>query len=165
MISKIVTVIQSLVLFAVMTVGCYATYQGYKIYLDIRDRVEQMGQWIDRFAMQEKRWLRHVEDSEIRMLELKDNLEKLNEVKQPENKPVQELNKPTVLMFGSESCGPCRQWWSENAKAWMDRGWIVEKRIDESGRAIPYWRVYDGSKWIEINSRLTFDSYRQAGGR
>lgn len=177
MIGKILQVFQTLVLLAAIVGFGFVTYQGYKLYRNVADRMDQIGQWIDRFANQEKRWMKSEEriDALQKMLErlkpgeartIQDVIEEADPTPIPIDETyVQEPVKPFVVLYSIEGCGPCEQWWRDQAPQWIKAGWIVKRETSTSNRPTPYWYVWDGEKAFWIDGKLDMDSYKRAGGR
>ena len=155
---RILRSVTTLVVCAMIAFGCWGMY---RVYAAAMDRVQAVSNWIakleDIIGGHSKR-LREIENATEKIKST------LDRYKPGTNDEINQPNKPTIRMYGSDGCGPCSDWWLNESDAWRNAGWTIEKCIDESGKPIPYWIIWDGSKWIEVKTRLNFDSYKQAGG-
>lgn len=177
MIGKVFQFFQTLVLLAAIIGFGVVTYQGYKLYRGVADRMDQIGQWIDRFQNQERRWAR----CEERIDELKKLFDRIRPgesrtiedvIKEADPTPIpidqtviQKPLKPTVIMQSMEGCGPCEDWWRNNAARWEAAGWTVKRENGTDAGPFPWFRVWDGEKWLTVRDRLTLESYKRAGGK
>jgi len=69
---------------------------------------------------------------------------------------------PTITLFGDESCGPCIDWYRNDAPKWESQGWIVKKEQADGKRPRPYFLVNDGKREFWVYEKLTSDSYNRA---
>jgi hypothetical protein len=160
MIAKFLSAIQTLVLIAVLIAGAFVTYQGYRVYRAVSERLEQVDAWIKRFSDQERQWFRlgsRIEKLEVERDLAKQKKEKIEAAKLP--------LKPTVIMYSMDGCGPCETWWREQAEPWRLAGWAVRRETSTTSEPTPYWDVWDGEKWFRVAGKLNLESYRSAGGK
>ena len=69
--------------------------------------------------------------------------------------------KPTITLYGDDSCGPCVDWYRNVAPQWESQGWIVQKEPAEANRPRPYFKVFDGTREFWVNGPLTMESYNR----
>lgn len=159
---RILRSVTTLVLCAMVVAGCWGMY---RVYSAAMDRIKAVSEWISKvedIVGKHSKRLKEIESTSDRMKSIIDRY-KSGSMNTIDNniEPI----SPTVRMYGSESCGPCSDWWNNESDNWRQAGWIVEKYLDTSGKPIPYWNVWDGSKWLTIKTRLSFETYKKAGGR
>ena len=155
---RILRSITTLILCGMIAFGCWGMY---RVYSSAMERIQAISNWIskleDIIGGQSKR----LREMEIATDKIKSTLDRYRPGMKDESEQPQ---RPTIKLYGSDSCGPCSDWWLNESDAWRNAGWTIERHIDESGTPIPYWIIWDGTKWIKVKTRLDFDSYKKAGG-
>jgi len=161
-IESIASIVRSLVMFLTLALVLFVGWKGYQAWKFIEDkftRVERYLQQADEILGQHDRKF--------------STLEKLiNRIKDPVGSPELKAGsetlttslKPTVILFSLEGCGPCEQWWRDSAPEWIRAGWQLKKEISQTSQPTPYWKVWDGKKWLDFQTRLDFGAYKAAGG-
>jgi hypothetical protein len=148
-------------------------YVGYQAYSAVKTKLDAVGKWISKIdgllGDQERRF--GIFDR--RQKEFESRIRGLGEMRvgrdadSPKSDPVQpaiEAEKPTVWLYSIEGCTPCEQWWISEASKWIAAGWEVKRKMSTSNRPTPYWRVWDGVKWMEFDRTLNMQTYKKAGG-
>lgn len=162
MIESIASIFRSLVMFLTLALVVFIGWKCYQAWKVIEDRFSR----VDRYLQKADEILGQ-HDRKFSTLE-----RLISRIKDPVGSPetkasaseIQHPEKPTVILFSLDGCGPCEQWWRDRAPEWIKAGWVVKKEISSTSQPTPYWKVWDGKKWLEFQTRLDFEVYKAAGG-
>ena len=169
MIESIASILRSLVMFLTLALVFFIGWKSYQAWKFIEAkfaRVDRYLQQADEILGQHDRKFSSLE----RLIDRVRPGEPAPELKtDPTPIPIEETYiqnplRPTVILFSIEGCGPCEQWWRDKAPEWIRAGWVVKREASQTNQPTPYWKVWDGKKWLDFQRRLDFDVYKAAGG-
>lgn len=84
-------------------------------------------------------------------------------IERTDSAPIAKVEQPTIVMHGSDTCGPCRAWIATEKAKWEKVGWTIEvlKEV-ETKRAWPWFEITDRDGEFQVDGPLTSDKFLAA---
>jgi hypothetical protein len=174
-IDSIASILRSIVLLLALLLVVFVGWKGYQTYKAIEAKFAKIEKYFAKLegVIGEHDGAIHRISDTIRKWKISDRMIVPSSEIEADQTPIPIDNtyiepvreKPTVILYSINGCGPCEQWWRDQAPLWIRAGWDVKRETSTINRPTPYWKVWDGSKWMEFDRTLTIEKYKSAGGK